>query len=51
MAVDDTLRRVEADLARGDLHMARQRLRGLVGSFPTRLDLRERLAEACRATG
>ena len=51
MAVEDTLRRVDADQARGDLNMARQRLRGLIGSFPTRLDLRERLAEVYRNSG
>ena len=31
--------------------MARQRLRGLVGSFPHRLDLRERLAQVYRDLG
>ncbi|HET9655283.1 MAG TPA: DUF6584 family protein [Kineosporiaceae bacterium] len=45
MTVEQTLVKVEADLAAGDVPMARQRLQGLVGSFPQRLDLRERPAE------
>lgn len=51
MSVEETLRRVEADLARGDAAMARQRLRGLVGSFPHRLDVRARLAQVYRDLG
>lgn len=51
VAVADTLRRVEQDLARGDVWMARQRLLGLIAAFPTRLDLRERLAEVYRRIG
>jgi len=46
--VEQTLARVEAELARGDTAMAKQRLRGLIGSYPHRLDLRERLARVYR---
>jgi hypothetical protein len=48
MPVQDTLARVEADMTAGDLEMACRRLRGLVSSFPERLDLREQLARAYR---
>lgn len=51
MAVDDTLARVRADLDAGRRPLARQRLRGLVGTYPTRLDLRALLAELYRADG
>ncbi len=51
MPVDRTLQRVDEDLAAGRRGLARRRLAGLVGSFPTRLDLRRRLAEVCRAEG
>jgi hypothetical protein len=51
MPLDMTLARVEDDLARGDLSMARQRLRSLVDAFPQRLDLRVRLADVYRAMG
>jgi len=46
-----TLSRAEADLAVGRLALARQRVRGLVASFPTDLELRERLAALYRAEG
>ena len=45
------MRRVQEDVAAGRLSMARQRLRGLVGSYPQRLDLREQLAELYRREG
>ncbi|MFD7137336.1 DUF6584 family protein [Streptomyces sp. NPDC059894] len=48
MPVTDTLARVDADLAAGRVPMARQRLRGLVSSFPDDLTLRRRLAEVYR---
>ncbi|MFE3020460.1 DUF6584 family protein [Streptomyces sp. NPDC059256] len=48
MALMDTLARVEADLAAGRVPMARQRLRGLVGSLPEDLTLRRRLGEVYR---
>lgn len=48
---DETLARVRADLELGRTSMARQRLRGLVGSNPQRLDLREKLAELYRLDG
>jgi len=51
VSVDKTLAKVEADLAAGDLVMACRRLQGLVGSFPHRLDLRERLAQVYRQRG
>ncbi|MEV4947925.1 DUF6584 family protein [Streptomyces sp. NPDC053755] len=46
-----TLARVEADLAAGRVPMARQRLRGLVASFPHDLTLRRRLGEIYRLYG
>ncbi|MFE4536690.1 DUF6584 family protein [Streptomyces scopuliridis] len=51
MALADTLERIEADLAAGRIPMARQRLRGLVSSFPGNLALRRRLAEVYRLYG
>ncbi|MFF8279622.1 MULTISPECIES: DUF6584 family protein [Streptomyces] len=47
----NTLARVDADLAAGRVPMARQRLRGLVSSFPHDLTLRRRLAEVYRLYG
>jgi hypothetical protein len=40
--------RVQEDVAAGRLSMARQRLRGLIGSYLQRLGLREQLAELYR---
>jgi predicted Zn-dependent protease len=51
MGLIDTLARVEADLATGRVPMARQRLRGLVTSFPQDLLLRRRLGELYRLFG
>ncbi|MGN6243604.1 MAG: DUF6584 family protein [Motilibacteraceae bacterium] len=51
MPVERTLARVEEDLAAGRRLLARQRLRGLIGSMPQRLDVRERLAEVYRLDG
>ena len=51
MAVEETLARARADLDAGRTELARQRLRGLVGSYPTRLDVREALAETYRLAG
>ncbi|GAA1336465.1 DUF6584 family protein [Saccharothrix algeriensis] len=54
MPVELTLRKAAEEVERGDLASvlrARQRLVGLVTSFPDRLDLRERLAEVYRALG
>lgn len=51
MTVEQTLARVRADLDAGRNALARQRLRGLVGSFPERLELREQLAALYRAEG
>jgi hypothetical protein len=42
------LRRAQADLERGDVRKARDRLRGLVVTYPTRPDVRRLLAEAYR---
>ncbi|WP_432571662.1 DUF6584 family protein [Kineococcus sp. SYSU DK005] len=48
--MEQTLTKAAADLAAGRTTPARQRLRGLVASFPERLDLREHLADTyCRA--
>jgi hypothetical protein len=46
-----TLARVDADLAVGRVPVARQRLRGLISSFPHDLTLRRRLAEVYRLYG
>ncbi|MER5204380.1 DUF6584 family protein [Streptomyces sp. NPDC002825] len=51
MPLSQTLARVDADLAAGRVPMARQRLRGLVSSFPCDLTLRRRLAEVYRLYG
>ncbi|QES10783.1 hypothetical protein DEJ44_23870 [Streptomyces venezuelae] len=51
MSPSHTLARVDADLAAGRVPMARQRLRGLVSSFPYDLTLRRRLAEVYRLYG
>ncbi|WP_411071995.1 DUF6584 family protein [Streptomyces sp. cmx-4-25] len=51
MSLSDTLARVDADLAAGRVPMARQRLRGLVSSFPYDPTLRRRLAEVYRLYG
>ncbi|MGW1491915.1 DUF6584 family protein [Streptomyces sp. NPDC002402] len=51
MTLIDTLARVDADLAAGRVPMARQRLRGLVSSFPQDLRVRRRLAEVYRLYG
>ncbi|MET9123452.1 DUF6584 family protein [Streptomyces sp. NPDC004528] len=51
MPLRDTLARVDADLAAGRIPVARQRLRGLVSSFPDDLALRRRLAEVYRLYG
>lgn len=47
----DTLARADADLAAGRVPVARQRLRGLVSSYPNDLKLRRRLAEVYRLYG
>ncbi|MEU3553793.1 DUF6584 family protein [Streptomyces fragilis] len=51
MPLTDTLARVDADLAAGRIPVARQRLRGLVSSYPDDLALRRRLAEVYRLYG
>ncbi|MET8954248.1 DUF6584 family protein [Streptomyces sp. NPDC004393] len=51
MPLTDTLARVDADLAAGRVPVARQRLRGLVSSFPDDLMLRRRLGEVYRLYG
>ncbi|MFG2997678.1 DUF6584 family protein [Streptomyces sp. NPDC048340] len=51
MPLPETLARVDADLAAGRVLLARQRLRGLVSSYPEDLSLRRRLAQAYRLTG
>jgi hypothetical protein len=42
------LERAKADLARGDVHKARDRLKGLLGTYPTCHEVRRLLAEAYR---
>jgi hypothetical protein len=54
MAVEVTLHRAAEELTRGDLASvlrARQRLAGLVGTYPSRLDLRDKLAAVYRLLG
>lgn len=51
MSVQQVLTRVEDDLAVGHRPRARQRLKSLVGAYPQRLDVRERLAELYRLDG
>ncbi|MCY0924300.1 MULTISPECIES: DUF6584 family protein [unclassified Streptomyces] len=51
MPLTETLARVDADLSAGRVPIARQRLRGLVSSFPSDLTLRRRLAEVYRLYG
>ncbi|SDO78880.1 hypothetical protein SAMN05660199_02611 [Klenkia soli] len=51
MPADQTLARARAELAAGDTARARQRLRGLVSSYPHRLGIRAELAAAYRAEG
>ncbi|MFJ9805508.1 DUF6584 family protein [Streptomyces wuyuanensis] len=51
MPLRETLARVDADLAAGRVPVARQRLRGLISSFPHDLTLRRRLAEVYRLYG
>ncbi|MEU3527368.1 DUF6584 family protein [Streptomyces sp. NPDC038707] len=51
MPLRETLARVDADLAAGRIPVARQRLRGLVSSFPYDLTLRRRLAGVYRLYG
>ena len=51
MPIDRTLDRVREDLTAGQAGRARQRLRGLIASFPDRLDLRTMLAETYREEG
>ncbi|MFE2294757.1 DUF6584 family protein [Streptomyces sp. NPDC059452] len=51
MALNDTLARVEADLASGRIPVARQRLRGLTSSYPHKPAPRRRLAEVYRLYG
>ncbi|WP_225802630.1 DUF6584 family protein [Streptomyces sp. NK15101] len=51
MPLSQTLARVDADLAAGRVPVARQRLRGLVSSFPCDPTLRRRLAEVYRLYG
>lgn len=51
MPLTETLARVEGDLAAGRIPLARQRLRGLVSSFPHDLTLRRCLAQVYRLYG
>ncbi|WP_314225101.1 DUF6584 family protein [Streptomyces zaehneri] len=51
MPLTETLARIDEDLAAGRVPVARQRLRGLLSSFPHDLMLRRRLAEVYRLYG
>ncbi len=51
MPIDQTLRRVDADLEQGRVLPAINRLRGLVREVPERLDVRLRLAAVYRSQG
>ncbi|MGE5071923.1 MAG: DUF6584 family protein [Anaerolineae bacterium] len=43
MSLSRTLERIEEEVRRGDLGKARDRLHGLIGTYPDDLGLRERL--------
>ena len=45
MSLQTTLLRVDADLARGDLGKARDRLEGLLGTHPENLEVRRKLGD------
>ena len=45
MAKEETLAKVQADIERGDLGMARERLGSLIVSYPDDLSLRSKLAD------
>ena len=45
MSLDDSLRRVDHDIAAGDTGRARDRLHGLISTYSDNLDLRRRLGE------
>jgi hypothetical protein len=49
--VDQTLARVRGELAAGQTGRARQRLRGLIATFPERLEFRSMLAATYRDEG
>jgi hypothetical protein len=49
--IDATLNRARAELAAGNVAAARNRMRGLVGSFPCVIAAREVLAETYRRSG
>ncbi|WP_052590500.1 DUF6584 family protein [Luteipulveratus mongoliensis] len=49
MAVEDTLARAAADVARGDVGLARRRLSSLRVAYPTDFTVRRALRDACRA--
>ncbi|MFJ1778455.1 DUF6584 family protein [Streptomyces anulatus] len=51
MPLNDTLARVDADLTAGRVPVARQRLRGLVSSYPHAPEPRRRLAAVYRLYG
>ncbi|WP_405014486.1 DUF6584 family protein [Kitasatospora sp. NBC_01539] len=51
MTIETTLARAEADLRAGRVPLARQRLRGLVGSRPADLTVRSRLGAVYRLYG
>ncbi|WP_426501472.1 DUF6584 family protein [Streptomyces sp. D54] len=51
MPLNDTLARVDADLASGRIPVARQRLRGLISSYPHEPEPRRRLAAVYRLYG
>ncbi|MEV0902738.1 DUF6584 family protein [Actinoplanes sp. NPDC049802] len=51
MAKPEVLSRVDADLERGDIRLATQRLAGLLAADPQDLELRSRLADVYRGAG
>lgn len=51
MSLERTLARVEAELQAGELMSALGRLRGLRGTYPQNLEVRDRLAEVYRRVG
>ena len=51
MALDETLRKVDGELADGDLSLALRRLHGLRSTYPRNIEIRMRLTEVYRALG
>lgn len=51
MSIESTLEKVEQEIREGKLGIARDRLQGLVNSYPGDLELRSRLGDVCLKLG